>query len=94
MAVAAMNGRDQVVRTLQFSGADINAVDATGATPLHFAARKGHESTVKLLLELSADAAVLDNQGKSAADTAAENGFTAIADLLASSVEPEAEPTP
>lgn len=48
---------------LQF-GADSNVKTSNGNTLLHSAVRKGHEETVKLLLEYNADAKALDGNDK------------------------------
>ena len=43
-----------VVRILVESGGDVDVVNGEGSSPLHWAARKDHASTVSLLLELGA----------------------------------------
>jgi len=47
-----MNG---VVELLLAKGADVDKARQDGATPLHVACRKGHESVVRLLLESGAN---------------------------------------
>ena len=51
LMMAALNGNEDLVKLLVAKGADINK---TGWTPLHYAATKGHLSTLKLLLDKSA----------------------------------------
>ena len=61
-------------------------LDATGGpdgrTPLVLAASAGAEEVVALLLELGADAARRDGQGRTAADLAFENGHTDLGQRL------------
>jgi uncharacterized protein len=51
LMMAALNGHEQLVRTLIAKGADVNK---TGWTPLHYAATNGHLNVIKLLLDRSA----------------------------------------
>lgn len=53
-----------------------------GCTPLHFAAANGHIHIVKLLLANGADPTRSDKHGVRPEDTAAENGHTAITEIL------------
>jgi len=65
----------QVVLSLlqvQEQGVDPNLRDGDGATPLHFAASRGHVETVRWLLRHGARL-VLDKFGKSPINDAAEN---------------------
>ncbi|KAK3366315.1 ankyrin repeat-containing domain protein, partial [Lasiosphaeria ovina] len=48
-------GYKAVVELLLEKGADIEAVDSDGRTPLYIAAERGHEAVVKLLLEKGAN---------------------------------------
>ncbi len=52
---AAGSGRLSEVRALLARGADVNARDYRGWTPLHLAARQGHAGMVELLLKHGAD---------------------------------------
>lgn len=63
-------------------GADVNATQAQGYTPLHFAASNGLESIVRNLLALSVDRNARDVAGKTAYDLAKETGHTTVALLL------------
>jgi len=47
-------------------GADVNAVDKDGRTPLHYAAEGGCAEAVKKLLELGADVYAIDSRGQTA----------------------------
>ncbi|CAI6084048.1 unnamed protein product [Clonostachys chloroleuca] len=51
---AAARGRTEAVRILAQRGGDVNLKTIEGFTPLHFAAKIGHPSIVKVLLELGA----------------------------------------
>lgn len=57
---------------IQEQGVDPNLRDGDGATPLHFAASRGHLSTVRWLLKHGARLS-LDKYGKSPINDAAEN---------------------
>ena len=57
---------------VQEQGVDPNLLDGDGATPLHFAASRGHVETVRWLLRHGARL-VLDKFGKSPINDAAEN---------------------
>ena len=59
--------------------------DGDGATPLHFAASKGHLSVSKWLVCHGAKADDMDDFGKTPIDDAAENGHGDVVDLLSAS---------
>lgn len=63
---AAMRKDDDAVfvRFLLENGADINALDAEGNTPLHYAFALGNEEIVKLLIEKGADVRIRNKQDK------------------------------
>ena len=50
MHLAALQGHMQLVKLLENSGANVNAPDEHGMTPLHKAAVQGHADTVAELL--------------------------------------------
>ena len=83
--VAAREGGVETVRWLLAQGADVNARDSAGATPLHAAARPwwGEKpEMVSVLLAAGADRGARDAAGRTALDTAAAAGFAATAELL------------
>lgn len=70
---------------------DIDAVDALGRTPLVWAAARGNEQAVALLLGAGADPNTLDTQWTGAVSYAAERDHTVCVRLL---LEAGAEPDP
>ena len=63
-------------------GAEVNAAQAGGWTPLHQAATHGLADLAALLLAHGADAAAKAENGKSPIDMAAKSGKKAVLDLL------------
>ena len=59
-------------------GADVNAQEADGWTPLHFCAFHGSIECVDLLLSLKANAALFDLDGRSAAGVALYRGHAQV----------------
>lgn len=80
---AAAAGMLQVLRLLLRKGADANAADEGGWTPLMLAVRGSRVAAVEALLEAGADAAAQNQQGTTAAHLAAVNGKPAVCTLLA-----------
>jgi ankyrin repeat protein len=75
-------GHGNTIPLLLEMGADINAKDDRGRTPLSLAAKHGHEATVKLLLKMGAGVNVKDNYSYSPLSLAAKHGHEAIFRLL------------
>eukprot|EP01046_Picozoa_sp_COSAG06_P035828 COSAG06_NODE_3891_length_4800_cov_100.142948_1_plen_131_part_00 len=67
---ASQNGHKDVVAFLGSRGADVNAVDNSQETPLHWAAYWGRASVCTTLLALGADPAAKNNSGDTALDDA------------------------
>lgn len=63
-------------------GADVNAVQQGGWTPLHQAAASGQVELVKMLFEKGADVHLLSNEGKSALDMARERNQQEVVSFL------------
>jgi len=82
-ASVALNHSADVVRLLLEAGADVNATQHGGYTPLLQAAAAGKKDLVLLLLEHGARLDCICDQGKSAADYARERGHEELAELLA-----------
>ncbi len=74
----------EMVRVLLDAGADANARDGAGVTPLHHAAHQGRVDCLKLLLAAGADPEMADNAGRRPADEAAHGpAHDEISGLLA-----------
>ena len=65
-------------------GADLDAVDAAGRSPLHVSAAYGCYSTLKFLLESAVDSNLLDFRGHSALHLATKSGHHSCGNLLLS----------
>ncbi len=83
-ACVALNHSVEVVRALLEGGADVNASQHGGYTPLLQAAAAGKKDIVVLLLDYGARQDCICDQGKSAMDYARERGHVEVAELLTS----------
>lgn len=81
-ACIALNNSIETIRALLAAGADVNATQHGGYTPLLQAAAAGKKELVLLLLEHGARADCRCDQGKSAADYARERGHADLVELL------------
>jgi ankyrin repeat protein len=80
---AAKKGNPDNIRAALKSGADVNARDKNGLTPLMHAAKTGKERAVEILISEGADSTSVDNFGMGAISRAASSGSpTIIAHLI------------
>ena len=81
---SAGNGNIQDVTRLLFSGVNRNCESRTGdrGTPLYYAAKKGHQHVVKLLLDVEARSNKAGHGGKTPLCWAAINGHRRMVALL------------
>ena len=73
---------DATITLLLDAGADVNAVAATGITPIHLAASRGAEALVRDLIRRGARADVTMEDGRTPAQLARERGHPAVAEML------------
>ena len=80
---AAVSGRNaEAVSLLLDKGADVNARQQVGYTPLMGAAGTGREDILDMLLRNGADPSLVSEDGKTALSLAREHKFDAIAERL------------
>ena len=78
------NNEPEIIDLLVKSGANVNAQDAEGFTPLHMAAIHGNLKIVKKLVDLEADVNIATTDGKNAAELAHLNEELEIEEYLES----------
>jgi ankyrin repeat protein len=71
-----------IVRALVAHGADVNAIAATGVTPLHIAASRGNDELVRFLVSEGARTDARLEDGKTPGQLAAERGHPGTSELL------------
>jgi hypothetical protein len=64
------DAREEYLRYFLDKGANVNAQDAAGKTPLHYCVESSHDNLVGLLLDRGADRGLKDSKGKTALDLA------------------------
>ena len=79
---AAAGNHDGLCKVLIEHGANVNAVQQGGFTPLMAAAQNGNLALAELFLRHSADRAAKTHDGKTARDIAVEGGHEAMTMLL------------
>ena len=82
--VSKENNEPEIIDLLVKSGANVNAQDAEGFTPLHMAAIHGNLKIVKKLVDLEADVNIVTIDGKNAAALAHLNEELEIEEYLES----------
>ncbi len=80
--IAAQNGLDEITWLLTKRGADTEARNDLGDTPLLTAVRYGQEGTAVALLFAEVDAAVVDREGSNAVAVARANGHEYLAECI------------
>jgi ankyrin repeat protein len=83
LMLAVETRQASLVGPLIHAGADMNAVDASGATPLMAAAAAGDDTCVKALLDSGARADLTDRQERTALWLAANRGALAVVRRIA-----------
>lgn len=63
-------------------GAEVNAIQQGGWTPLHEAALHGHEEMIKLLLEFGANKTIKKDNGEIPLDVALQRNHLHVVTLL------------
>lgn len=81
-ASIALGKSVEIVKLLLEAGADCNATQAGGFSPLHQAAANGKKDVVLVLLERGADREACCDQGKTAVVYARERGHAEVVELL------------
>src|ERR1017187_725486 len=79
---SALKGQTDIADLLLAKGANVDARDKSGATPLHQAALKGNLAFATLLLQHGADVNARDRDGATPLHNAALNGGSELAALL------------
>jgi ankyrin repeat protein len=70
------------LQKLRDEGADLNAVDYLGRSPLHVLASTGSKKIATYLLSQDLDLDMVDNKGRSALFLALEAGFIELSTML------------
>lgn len=81
-SAVADGGHAGIAKALVAAGADVNAKQRHGWTPLHGAADSGDRELVELLLAHGADPEARHQEGKTALDIAREKGHAGVVDVL------------
>jgi L-ascorbate metabolism protein UlaG (beta-lactamase superfamily) len=78
----AQGGNVEIAKILIDKGAQVDALDPEGSTPLHLAVKKGRTEMARFLLERGADPRAEDGRGLSPVDLTGEYGYPEVADIL------------
>lgn len=84
--LASKNGNHEhytaIVNLLIEKGADINATNNFGSTPLHWASKEGHSEVVNLLINKRANIHIVDSSGNTPLHLASLVGHAEVVNLL------------
>ncbi|MGH2534879.1 MAG: ankyrin repeat domain-containing protein [Thermomicrobiales bacterium] len=86
---AVAGNQPEIVDLLLSYGADPNATDANGWTPLNLAAHAGYVALVRRLLDAGADATIANHEKRTPLDVALQQGHDAVVAELDERVESE-----
>ena len=87
---ATIEGNTEMVKSLVSSpGADVNATNERGSTPLLEAARFGHDDICQVLIAAGANLKAKDNDGKTALMLAVQNNHDDVVRVLKEAGETE-----
>ena len=87
---ASVEGNTDMVKSLVSGpGADVNATNERGNTPLLEAARYGHEDICRVLIAAGADVKAKDKDGKTALTLAIQGGHDQVVRVLKQAGETE-----
>jgi ankyrin repeat protein len=87
---ATIEGNTDMVKSLvSSSGADVNATDERGSTPLLEAARYGHNDIARVLIAAGADLKAKDKDGKTALMLAVQGNHDEVVRVLKQAGETE-----
>ena len=75
----ARKGDVEAIKVLLDKGANLEAVNENGQTPLHCAAREGHKKAIKVLLDKGANLEAVNEYGQTPLHRAARCGSFAAA---------------
>jgi hypothetical protein len=85
---AAMSDHEEVVRLfVGVDGIDIDATGPGGRTALIWAAIRGNENVVRLLIKAKANLEIQNNEGNTALELAVKHGHADVAQVLSEAVE-------
>ncbi|KAL8792738.1 MAG: hypothetical protein Q9195_004625 [Heterodermia aff. obscurata] len=79
---ASAYGHNSIMQRLLDLGADVNAQDEYGRSPIHDAYSRGHESSIQILLDHGADVNIRDCTGGSALHRASSPGHKFSMEML------------